>query len=169
MPKALGVSVIRLQRPLKVPPVPAFTALKEILSGIESQDGAWSGFALHVALGDLHLPDVGYVAVPVALMTGETHADARSIDLQFTSANNAASFPRFTGVAGIDTTGPTGSILWLAGDYDVPLHVVGRLFDKTLASGVAERALENLIEDLAVALVANVEKREAQYARYRLY
>lgn len=169
MPKAPSVSAIRLQRPLKVPPVPAFAALKETLFGIAGQEGAWSGFALHVALGDVHLPDVGYVAIPIALTVGETHADTRSIDLQFTSANNAASFPRFTGAAGIDTTGPTGSILWLAGDYDVPLHVVGRLFDKTLASGVAERALGNLADDWAVALIANVEKREAEYARYRLH
>ena len=120
-------------------------------------------------IGDVHLPDVGYVAIPIALTVGETHADTRSIDLQFTSANNAASFPRFTGAAGIDTTGPTGSILWLAGDYDVPLHVAGRLFDKTLASGVAERALGNLADDWAVALIANVEKREAEYVRYRMF
>lgn len=169
MPKAPGVSEIRLQRPLKVPPAPAFIALKDILLGIESQRGVWIGFALHVALGDLHLPDVGYVAIPVALTTGESHAETRSIDVQFTSANNAASFPRFGGAVGIDSTGPAGSILWLAGDYDLPLHVFGRLFDKTVASGVAERALENLIDDLAVALVANVEKREAEYIRYRLY
>lgn len=149
--------------------MPAFTALKEILSGIASQDGAWSGFPLHVSLGDLHLPDVGYVAIPVTLTTGELHAETRSVDLQFTSASNAASFPHFSGTAGIDTTGPTGSIFWLAGDYEVPLNIIGRLFDKTVASGVAQRALENLVDDLAVALVANVEKREAQYARYRLY
>ncbi len=163
------MSEIRLERPLKVPPVPAFIALQEILSAIAAQDRAWSGFALHVSLGDLHLPDVGYVAIPVALSTGGTHAETRAIDLQFTSANNAASFPRFNGAAGIDTIGPAGSILWLAGDYDVPLNLVGRLFDKTVASGIAQRALENLIDDLAVALVANVEKREADYVRYRLY
>lgn len=144
-------------------------ALKEILAGIAAQQGAWSGFALHVSLGDVHLPDVGYVAIPVALTTGETHPETRSVDLQFTSAGNAASFPRFNGSTGIDTTGPTGSILWLAGDYDVPLNLVGKLFDKTLASGIAERALENLVDDLAVALVASVEKREAEYVRYRLY
>lgn len=163
------MSEIRLARPLKIPPVPAFTALKEILAAIAAQDRPWSGFALHVSLSDLHLPDVGYVAIPVALSIGKTHAETRAVDLQFTSANNAASFPRFEGAAGIDTTGPTGSILWLAGDYDVPLSLVGRLFDKTVASGIAERALENLIDDLAVALVASVEKREAEYARYRLY
>src|SRR5689334_14673711 len=109
MPKAPRVSTIRLQRPLKVPPVPAFMALKEILSGIAGQDGAWSGFSLHVSLGDVHLPDVGYIAIPIALTTGEAHVDTRSVDLQLTSASNAASFPRFTGAAGIDTTGPTGS------------------------------------------------------------
>ena len=169
MPNAPRVSDIRLQRPLKVPPVPAYAALKEILSAIASEVGAWHGFALHVSLGDLHVPDLGYVSIPIALTVGESHAETHSVDVRFTSLSNAAAFPRFSGAAGIDTTGPTGSILWIDGDYDVPLSVVGKLLDKTIASGVAQRALENLIDDLAVAVVANVEKREAEYVRYRLY
>lgn len=160
---------IRLQRSLRVPPVPAFASLKEVLAEIAAQEGAWRGFALHVSLGDLRLPDVGYVAVPIALETGETHAETRSIDMEFTAASHAASFPRFKGAAGIDTTGPSESILWLGGDYGVPLHVFGELFDRTIASGIAERTLDNLIDDLAVAIVANVEKREADYARYRMH
>lgn len=166
-----GVPVpdIRLQRPLKVPPVPAFAALKEILTDISSEVGAWRGFALHVALGDLHLPDLGYVSVPIALTIGETHPETNSVDIRFTSMSIAAAFPVFAGAAGIDATGPTGSTLWISGDYAVPLQVLGKLLDKTLGAGVAQRTLENLIEDLAVAVVANVEKREAEYARYRLH
>jgi len=167
--EARGVSEIRLQRPLKLPPVPAFTALKEILSCIAGHDGGWRDFTLHVSLGDLHLPDVGYVAVPIALDAGKTDVEQRSVEVRFQSINHAESFPRFTGAAGIDATGPSGSILWIAGDYDVPLNLVGKLLDRTIASGVAERALENFIGDLTVAIVANVEKREAEYARYRLY
>jgi len=162
------VSEIRLQRVLKVPQVPAFTALKEILSAIASEQGAWQGFALHVSLGDLHLPDLGYIAIPIALTIGESFAETHSLDVRFTSMSNASAFPVFAGSAGLDATGPTGSILWISGDYDVPLSVIGKLFDKTVASGVAEAALENLINDLAVAVVASVEKREAEYARYRL-
>lgn len=169
MPKRARVSDIRLQRQLKVPPVPAYTALREILSAIASQQGAWSGFALHVSLGDLHLPDLGYVAVPIALTTGEPHPEVNSVDLRFTSMSDAAAFPVFSGAAGLEATGPTGSILWIEGDYAVPLSVVGKLIDKTIASGVAERTLENFIDDLAAAVVANVEKREAEYVRYRLH
>jgi hypothetical protein len=164
-----AVPDIRLQRPIKLPPVPAFTALKEVLSLIAAQDGAWRDFALHVSLGDLHLPDVGYVAIPIALETGETHVETRSIEVRFSSVNHPESFPRFNGNAGIDTTGPSATILWVGGDYDVPLNVVGKIFDRTVAAGVAERALENFIDDLAVAVVASVEKRESEYARYRMY
>jgi hypothetical protein len=163
------VPEIRLQRILKVPPVPAFSALRAIVAGIAAQEGAWRGFALHVSLADMHLPDVGYVAVPIALVAGKTHAETRSIDEEFNAAAHAESFPRFSGAAGIDATGPTGSILWLAGDYDVPLQIVGKLFDLTIASGVAQRVLENLADDLGVAVVASVEKREADYVRYRLH
>jgi hypothetical protein len=163
------VSEIRLERPLKVPPVPAYSALQEILAAIGAQEAAWRGFALHVSLGDLHLPDVGYVAVPVALTPGRPHAETRSIDFELSAASNPAAFPRFRGAAGIDATGPTGSALWLGGAYNVPMQLFGRLFDKTLASGLAQRALENLIDDLAESVVANVEKREAEYARYHMY
>lgn len=122
-----------------------------------------------MSLGDLHLPDVGYVAVPITLRAGAAHGETRSIDVEIAAANGAGSFPRFSGSAGIEATGPTGSALWLGGEYDVPLQFLGRLFDKTLASGVARTTLENLVDDLAVAVVAGVEKREAEYARYHMY
>jgi hypothetical protein len=169
MPKPGRVPNIRLERQLKVPPVPAFSSLKEILSAIAAQDRAWRGFALHVSLGDLRLPDVGYVAVPIALHAGESHAETRSVDFEITAAEHASSFPEFRGAAGIDATGPTGSIFWLAGTYDVPLQIVGKLFDKTIASGIAERALHNLADDFSVAIVAHVDKSEAEYVRYRMY
>jgi hypothetical protein len=117
------VSDVRLQRNLKVPPVPAYRALQEILRGIAGQEGVWRGFGLHVALGDLHLPDVGDAVIPIRLTVGETEAVAHSVEVTFTAANNPSSFPSFSGAFGIDATGPSGSILWLGGGYDVPLHV----------------------------------------------
>lgn len=163
------MSDVRIQRNLKIPPAPAIEALAEILSAIEAQEGAWRGFALHVALGDLHLPDVGYVAVPIRLTAGARDPQTNSIPIAFEALEHSSSFPHFTGSAGIDAIGPSGAILFVAGSYDVPMKIFGKLFDMTLASGVAERTLENLADDLAAAVHAAVDKREAEYVRYRLY
>jgi hypothetical protein len=159
----------RLERNLKVPPVPAFTALVEILDGIAQGRGPWEGFCLHVDLGDLRLPDVGYLAVPIHLTAGKPQAVNRAVDVHFRAEKHPANFPTFAGSIGIDATGPSGAILWLAGGYDVPLSLFGKLLDRTIAAGVANRTLENFVDDLAEAIVANVDKREAEFIRYRLY
>ena len=164
------MSEIRLQRNLKVPPVPALSALGSILSSISAQEGRWRGFALHVSLGDVRLPDVGYVAIPIRLTSsGTTQGDARSIPIEFGAAEHAEAFPHFKGAAGIDATGPTGSILWIAGSYEVPMQTLGAILDRTVIGGVADRSLVNLIDDLAAAVVANVEKSEAEYVRYHRF
>jgi hypothetical protein len=159
----------RFQRNLKVPPVPAFAALADLVGAIAEGRGAWRGFALHVNLGDLGLPDVGYLAVPIRLTAGKPQTTTRSIDIRFAAAKHPSAFPKFGGAAGIEATGPTGTIFWLAGEYNVPMSLFGKLFDRTIASGVAARTLENLVDDLAAAIVASVEKREAEFMRYRLY
>jgi hypothetical protein len=159
----------RFERNLKVPPVPAFAALAEVVASIEAGAGVWRGFALHVALGDLHLPDLGYVAIPIRLTASKPDQTTRSIALRFSAAEQPAAFPTFTGATGIEATGPAGTVFWLAGEYDVPMSLFGKLFDRTIASGVAQRTLENLVDDLSQAIVAHVEKREADYIRYRLY
>ena len=159
----------RFQRNLKVPPVPAFAALTEIVQAIAEGAGGWRGFALHVDLGDLRLPDVGYISIPIRLTAGKPQSITRSIDMWFTAAKQPAAFPKFSGAAGIEATGPAGTIFWLAGEYDVPMSLFGKLFDRTIAAGVATRTLENLVDDLGEAIVASVEKREAEYVRYRLY
>ncbi|MBV8283340.1 MAG: hypothetical protein JO241_00235 [Candidatus Eremiobacteraeota bacterium] len=160
---------VRISRNLKVPPGPAVLALAQVLEGIAAQDGPWRGFALHVRLGDVHLPDVGYLAVPIRLTAGARDAQTNALPVEFEALEHPSSFPRFSGSIGIDATGPSGAILFVAGDYDVPMQLFGTLIDRTLAAGVADRTLENLADDLAAAVHAAVDKREAEYARYRLY
>lgn len=160
---------VRLQRNLKIPPVPAFRALQEILGSISAQTGNWRGFALHLSLGDLHLADFGYVAVPIDLNVGKVQVDAHAIDLTFRASRHPDSFPTFNGALGVDTEGPSDAILWLGGGYDVPLSLFGKFLDASLAAGAAQRTLENFIEDIAAACTALVEKREAEYVRYRMF
>ncbi len=163
------MSDVRLQHHLNVPPVPAFGAVHEILRAIEAQDGNWRGFALHISLGDLHLADFGYVAVPIALTLGKSHVDSRTVDVRFRALRHPESFPTFNGSMGVDATGPTGAILWLGGGYDVPLHLFGKFLDAAITAGAARRTLENFVADVAAACVALVEKREAEYVRYRMF
>lgn len=157
---------VRFQRPLRLPPVLAFDALLEVLLAIARGDSGWQGFALHVRLGDLHVPDVGEVRIPIALTVGARQAETQAIELSFRATAHAQAFPTYLGSIGVDGLGPTGSILWLEGNYDVPLRLFGKLVDATIASGIASRTLENLVDDLAAACTARVEKREAAFARY---
>jgi hypothetical protein len=169
MSKGARLTDVRLQRNLKIPPVPAYDAVTAVLRGVAAQEGSWRGFALHISLGDLHLADFGYVAVPIQLTLGKPHAESQAIDLSVRAAHHPASFPTFNGSMGVDAEGPSDSILWLGGNYDVPLNVFGKFLDAALAAGAARRTLENFVTDIAAACEALVEKREAQYVRYRMF
>ena len=160
---------VRLQRNLKIPPVPAYRALQEILQAIAAQERSWRGFALHLSLGDLRLADFGYIAVPIALQVGKAQAETHVIDVTFGALRHPGSFPTFNGTIGVDAEGPSDAILWLGGGYDVPLSLFGKFLDASLAAGAAQRTLENFIDDIAAACTALVQKREAEYVRFRMF
>jgi hypothetical protein len=161
---------VALQRGLHVPADPAAGALDVLLKAIAGQEGPWRGFALHVSLADLRLPDVGYVAVPIHL-TVQTNADeARVFDIGFTSANLPSAFPGFKGRLGVEPSATIGeSVLYLRGTYELPMQIFGRLLDAAFTPGVAEKSLENFLEEIGTACEARVNEREAEFARYRYY
>ncbi len=160
---------IRLERALHVPAVSGFEALGATLDAIARQDGPWAGFALHIRLGEMHLPDVGYVAVPITLEIPARHPEARSLDISFSASSHPSAFPTFDGAMGVEENGSGESSLWLSGTYEVPLHAIGRVIDAALISGVAERTLQSFIDEIAEACTARVNKREAEFMRYRFY
>jgi hypothetical protein len=164
------VPEVRLQRRLHVPADPAAAALDSVLKAIANQEGPWRGFALHVSLGDLRLPDVGYVAVPINLTVRKNTEEARVIDIGFTSANLPSAFPGFNGRLGVEPAAAIGeSVLYLRGTYELPMQLFGRLLDAAFTPGVAEKSLENFLEEIATACEARVNEREAEFARYRYY
>lgn len=158
-----------LQRALSIPVVPARSAFLAILNEIAQGRGDWEEFALYLNLKSLGLPDVGYVAIPVTLSgLREEHGERDQVHFTIRARRSSQLFPQLNAVAGIDSTGPSSSLLWLGGTYDTPLHTFGRLFDDTLARGAAEKSLNNMLTQLADAVVARVEKREFANARYRM-
>ncbi|HEX4013370.1 MAG TPA: hypothetical protein VHX17_05685 [Candidatus Cybelea sp.] len=159
---------VRLERSLRVPADLALQVLGDVLMAIANQEGPWRGFALHVALGDLRLPDVGYVAVPIEL-TASKHHERDAVDITFRAARLPAAFPTFKGAMGV-TPGELGECsLYLTGAYDIPMRIFGNLLDAAIAPGVAARSLENFVEEIATACQARVDRREAEFARYRYY
>jgi len=163
------VPEVQLTHTLRVPADPAAEALGELLTAIAHQEGPWRGFALHVGLGDLHLPDVGYVAVPITL-TAERHSEApRAFEISFVSANLPAAFPAFKGTIGVDEGGLGESKLQLRGAYELPMQIFGRLLDAAFTPGVAQRSLENFVDEIGAAVEARVNQREAEFIRYRFY
>ena len=160
---------IELQRALSVPAVPARSALSTILHDVVDERGDWADFALYLNFGALGLPDVGYVAIPVIVSDlSESIEPRHEIKFKLHARRSRDAFPTFDGGTGIDAEGPSSSQLWLAGSYDVPMKSIGALFDKTFARGTAEKSLHNMLNELAQAVIARVEKRELAYARYRL-
>ena len=160
---------VRLERTLRVPADPATEALSDLLKAIAGQEGPWRGFALHIALGDLRLPDVGYVAVPIRLSVEREPEERRAFGISFNAASLPEAFPGFKGTMGLRPAGLGESTLYLNGHYELPMHFLGRLLDATLTPHVAERSLENFIEEIGTACEARVNQREADFARYRFY
>jgi hypothetical protein len=163
------VTDVRLERTLKVPADPAAEALGELLKAIADQEGPWRGFALHISLADIRLPDVGYVAIPIRLTVKKEPEERRIYEISFNAASLPAAFPGFQGKMGLEPAALGESTLYLNGTYELPLQFLGRLLDATMTPRVAERSLENFVEEIGTACEARVNQREAEFARYRFY
>jgi hypothetical protein len=160
---------VEMERPLSVPVVPARAAASDILREISMERGKWGDFALYVKLSALGLPDVGYVAIPVIVSDITESLEPRhEIHFKLSARRSKEAFPSFDGGIGIDGNGPSSSIMWLAGTYDVPMQGLGAVLDKMFARGVADQSLHNMLNELADAIQAKVEKRELADVRYRL-
>jgi hypothetical protein len=160
---------VELGRPLSVPSVPARSALSSILRAIETKRDDWTDFALYLNFGHLGLPDVGYVAIPVSIsIAGEELEPRHAIHFTMRARRSPEAFPTWSGAAGIDAAGPSSAQLWMAGEYTVPLHAFGGIFDRLFTGGAAHKTLENLTNELADATEAHVQQRERANARYRL-
>jgi hypothetical protein len=164
-----GMPKIELQRSLSVPSVPARSALSAILHAIEQQREEWSDFALYLNFGHLGLPDVGYVAIPVTISISSEELEPRhAIHFTIRARRSPDAFPTWNGAIGIDASGPSSAQIWLGGDYKVPMHALGGIFDKLVGGGSAPKTLENMLHELADATEARVQQRERANARYRL-
>lgn len=160
---------VQMERPLNVPVVPARTAASEILHDMEAEKGRWGDFALYAKLSALGLPDVGYVAIPVVIDRIEESTEPRhEIRFRMCARRSKDAFPVFEGAIGIDPNGPSSSTIWLAGDYEPPMKALGAMLDKFLTGGLAEHTLQNMLNELADAIEAKVQKRELNDVRYRL-
>ena len=140
---------IRLERTLRVPADPGAVALGELLQAIADQEGPWRGFALHIGFGDLHFPDVGYVAVPISLKC----ASARTTRMRSTSRlgrrTSPPRFRRLTAPSAVEPAGLGECRLLLQGGYDLPMQIFGTFLDTALTPNLAQRSLENFIDEIA--------------------
>jgi hypothetical protein len=160
------VPKIRLDHRLRLPADSASLALGELLQAIAKQEGPWRGFALHVGFGDLHLPDVGYVAIPIRLTVEKNAKEARTFDIRFNAANLPIAFPGFTGTMSVEPREIGECELYLSGEYELPMQFFGKLLDGALMPNVAAVSLENFIDEIAAACQARVDQREAEFVRY---
>lgn len=160
---------IRLETKLRVPADLAAGALGSILEDIAGHRGPWRGFALHVGLGELRLPDVGYVAVPIDLQVKKDPKVPDAFDVHFSAENLPAAFPVFTGTLTLEPGDLGESSLHLNGSYELPFHIFGKLLDKAMMPHIAEKSLQNFLLEMASACQAHVDRREAEFAQYLYY
>jgi hypothetical protein len=161
---------VNVQHVMRLPPVPALSAVKEVLAGIASDDGAWRDFPLHVDLRDIGLPDLGYIAVPVRVKVGEPRDDVpNALPVHIEAKRNPEAFPVFEGNVGVDGSGPSSSTMWLAGTYETPHNPVAAFIDAALMGKVADLTLRNFVADLADAAQREGERSEIAAVHYRLF
>ncbi len=130
---------VRLERTLRVPADPAAEALGELLKAIADQEGPWRGFALHIGFGDLRLPDVGYVAVPIRLTARQARATTRaSSTSRFTRRICPRRFPRFKRQSVSSPRASANRRSFCSGGYDLPMQIFGKFLDTALTPDVAE-------------------------------
>jgi hypothetical protein len=160
---------VELQRPLSVPAVPARSAASHIIHAIADRRAEWGEFSLYLNFGSLGFPDVGYVAIPVTLNNVNEKLEPRhEISFTLRARRVPEAFPTFDGGIGIDANGPSNALLWVAGQYEVPMGNLGGIFNQLVARGSAAKALENMMNELAGAIEARVQQRERADARYRV-
>jgi hypothetical protein len=160
---------LTLHHTMAVPSAPAREAAAEILGAIASKSGDWTSFALYVNLDVLGLPNVGFIAIPITIAGVEERTEPRhEIALTIAAERIPEAFPRFTGAMGVEPADASSSTLWLDGSYDVPLKHLGAFVNSIAGHTAAESALRNFVTDIAGAVTARVERKEAAQARYRL-
>jgi hypothetical protein len=164
-----GMPQVQMERPLNVPVVPARAAASEIVKEISEERGKWSDFALYARFETLGLPDVGYVAIPVTVDNVKESLEPRhEISFRLRARRSKELFPMFDGGIGIDGTGPSNATMWLSGTYDIPMKGLGIVLNSVVLPRVAEQSLTNMLNELADAIEARVQKRQIDDVRYRL-
>jgi hypothetical protein len=163
------VTNVRVERTSEMPMGLLFEAISAILDEIAQRLPAWGGFALHVDLGQAHLPDVGYVAVPIAIHVEAKKSQTLRRAIVISAARHPEAFPVFRGFLAAEESRPGLSLVRLEGTYKVPMRTFGTIVDAAVLAGVAKRALENFLDDLERAARARIEKKEADVMRHALF
>ena len=147
-------------------------ALGELLQAIAGQDGPWRGFALHIGFGDLRLPDVGYVAVPIRLHGRKARRTTRELfDITFSSVEpprRVSDVQRTDRASSLAASASARSILRgrvRAADADLR-----KVLDKALTPNVATNVRSKTSSTRSPRRCqARVDAREAEFARYHFY
>ncbi len=157
---------VEYQRLVDVPSGKFEAALEAVLRGISGRIKPWDDFALHLAISDIGLPDVGYITVPIKLNCArEIDASGQfQMTLHIEAQKNRASFPLFDGHCGVSVLNASRCNFWLGGGYTVPLKSFGIFFDATLLHGAADRCLCNFVDDVVEACKVQARQEFSEFS-----
>ena len=155
---------IELYKALNSPGTLAYAALRTMLE--LGKNSAESAIAHAAALGiqGFHILGDPILQVPIAL-------DAQLVpirweaNIEIAAQRHPSLYPRFTGTLSITPNGTDRSELWLIGDYEAPMGVVGDIVDRTLFRDVAEGSLGDFVGRLSAQIDAQVQKTQLEHER----
>lgn len=155
---------IELYKSLSAPGNLAYAALRSMLDlGKNSADSAIA-HAAALGIQGFHILGDPILQVPIAL-------DAQLVpirweaNIEIAAQRHPSLYPRFSGTLSITPNGIDHSELWLIGDYEAPLGVVGDIVDRTLFRDVAEGSLSDFVGRLSTQIEAQVKKTQAEHER----
>ena len=112
---------IELNQGVAVPAPLMQAQLIDLLRTVESAEPPFQEFTITVDLGDLHLPNAGIVAVPIALRCSHEHNEIRSpIGFSFQARQHEAFFPSFAGTLSAEDAGAPYSCVCDCGANTAP-------------------------------------------------
>ena len=148
-----------LYQAMPVPGPLALEAMLGILRDVADHRAPYERTALSLGFDQIRLPAAGVIAVPVSIDT-RTQPQRYECELTISATAGTKMFPKFAGSLSVSPMRDSGSELWLAGTYTVPLGAIGEFVDATFLHGAADASLKRFVVWFAEQIVARVNREQ---------
>ena len=104
------------------------------------------------------IPGSGRVAVAVRVRVSYPPPRTPRFGVTIVARQRQSTYPAFRGELTLASAGSAATVITLAGEYDVPLGILGRAFDRTAGRGIAQQGLSDVLDRLVVEVTAEADR-----------